>query len=121
MKNTEQRIVKLKRVRINKKLALSELHERNYSLYESKDIEEAALEELHQRSYMILDEEETLDLLMEYDEEYDRLSRKISFVSLQRAVKTQMLFKHNASKQISDTKKRKLCNILDSLIAHKII
>ena len=108
-------------MRINKKLAFSELHERNYSLYESKDVEEAALEELHQRSYMILDEEETLDLLMEYDEEYDRLSRKISFETLQRAVDTQMLFFFFFSKQkvLSDTKKRKLCNILDSLIAQK--
>ena len=108
-------------MRINKKLALSELHERDYSIYESKDMEEAALEELHRRSYMILDEEETLNLLMECDDEYDRLSRKISFVSLQRAVKIQKLFKCKASKQkeISNLKKEKLYSILDSLIAHK--
>lgn len=108
-------------MRINKKLALSELHERDYSIYESKDMEEAALEELHRRSYMILDEEETLNLLMECDDEYDRLSRKISFVSLQRAVNTQMLFKHKASKQklLIDSKKKKLYCILASLIAHK--
>lgn len=108
-------------MRINKKLALSELHERDYSIYESKDMEEAALEELYHRSYMILDEEETLNLLKEYYDEYDRLSPTISFVSLQRAVNTQMLFKHKTSKQKlpSDTQKRKLCNILASLIAHK--
>lgn len=84
-------------------------------------MEEAALEELHRRSYMILDEEETINLLMEYYDEYDRLSPTISFVSLQRAVNTQMLFKHKASKQklLSDSKKKKLYCILASLIAHK--
>lgn len=107
-------------MRINKKLALSELHERDYSIYASKDIEEAALKELHNRSYMILDEEETLNLLMEYYDEYDRLSRKISFVSLQRAVKTQKLFKCKTSKQkvLIDSQNVKLYSILDSLIAH---
>lgn len=63
-------------MRTDKDFALNELHERAYSIYDSKDDEEAALKELHRRAYMILDEEETINLLIEYYDEFDRLSHE---------------------------------------------
>ena len=61
---------------------LQELHNRNYSIYDDSKTEEAALQELHDNSYMIFDEEETLNLMIKYEEEFNRLSHEISFISL---------------------------------------
>lgn len=108
-------------MRIDKDFSLSELHNRAYSIYDSKDDEEAALKELHRRAYMILDEEETINLLIEYYDEFNRLSHEVSFVSLQQSLKTQDLFK--TDKPNPQTTKRsvkeEISNILSSLIAHK--
>lgn len=108
-------------MRTDKDFSLNELHERAYSIYDSKDDEEAALKELHRRAYMILDEEETTNLLIEYYDEFDRLSHDVSFVSLQQSLKTQDLFK--TDKPNPQTTKRsvkeEISNILSSLIVHK--
>lgn len=111
--------------RIKEDTALKELHERNYSIYDSKDEEIAALKELHQRSYMILNEEDSINLLIEYEEEFDRLSRGVSFVSLRHSLKTQDLFNEVVVKPTpkpkpkTQTSKTDLANILASLLSHK--
>ena len=105
----------------DKDFALNELHERAYSIYDSKDDEDAALKELHRREYMILDEEETINLLIEYYDEFDRLSHEVSFVSLQQSLKTQDLFKTEIpnpqpAKRLTNVE---IINILSSLIDYK--
>ncbi len=62
---------------------LQELHDRNYSFYDDSEAEKSALQELRDRSYLIFDEEETLNLMIDYENEFDRLSNKMSFVSQQ--------------------------------------
>lgn len=62
---------------------LQELHNRNYSIYDDSKTEETALQELHEHSYLILDEEKTMNLMQDYEEEFDLLSHKVSFVSVQ--------------------------------------
>ncbi len=108
-------------MRTDKDFHLIELHERAYSIYDSKDDEEAALKELHSRAYMILDEEETINLLIEYYDEFDRLSHEVSFESLQQSLKKQDLFK--TVKPNPQTTKRLVkedfSNRLSSLIVHK--
>lgn len=109
-------------MRTDKDFSLSELHERAYSIYDSEDDEEAALKELHRRAYMILDEEETINLLIEYYDEFDRLSHGVSFVSLQQSLKTQDLFKIGIPNPQPTERlvKEKISYILSSLIeAHK--
>ena len=69
-----------------------ELHERNYSIYNDSDAEQAALQELHDRSYMILDTEDYELLKQEYREEFDRLAHVVSFASLQNSTKTKSIF-----------------------------
>ena len=71
---------------------IEELHKRKYSIYEDVKAEQSALKELHDRLYIIFDEEEYLNLLTEYYEEFDRLVHEISFVSIQNASKHQDLF-----------------------------
>ena len=108
-------------MRIYKDISLNELHERAYSIYDSKDDEDAALRELHRRAYMILDEEETINLLIEYYDEFDRLSHEVSFVSLQQSLKTQDLFKIDTPKpQLTKwLAMEEISNILSSLIEYK--
>lgn len=105
----------------DKDFALKELHNRAYSIYESKEDEEAALRELHRREYMILNEDETLSLLIEYEEEFARLSHKVSFISLQQSLKTQDLFKTDMPKpQLSKRlANEEISNILSLLIEYK--
>lgn len=71
---------------------IKELHERDYSIYDDAKTEQSALQELHDRSYYIFDEEETMELLVEYYEEFDRLAHEVSFYTLQKLNKTQDLF-----------------------------
>lgn len=110
-------------IRIKEDTTSKELHERNYSIYDSKEEEIAALKELHNRSYMILNEEDTINLLVEYEEEYDRLSRGLSFFSLQHALKNQDLFKEAVvkpgPKKARQSVKTELANVIASLILYK--
>lgn len=71
---------------------LQELHNRGYTIYDNSEAEESALQELHDNSYLIFDEEETLKLMIEYEEEFDRLSHKVSFVSLQNMAEKSNIF-----------------------------
>ena len=62
---------------------LQELHDRDYTIYNDNEAVKLALQELHDNSYLIFDKEETLKLKIEYEDEFNRLSHKVSFVSLQ--------------------------------------
>ena len=62
-------------------LYIDELHERNYSIYDSNHKREVALKELHERSYMIFDEEESENLHQEYLAEFDKNIHNISLTS----------------------------------------
>lgn len=121
MKSIGQKVASQKLMGTNKDLTLNELHNRAYSIYDSKDDEEAALKELHRREYMILDEEETINLFIEYYDEFDSLSHEVSFVSLQQSLKTQDLFKADI---LNPQPVKRLANvefstILSSLIEYK--
>lgn len=82
---------------------IKELHARDYSIYDDVEEEDAALKELHQQSYMILSEGDTVELLAEYYEEFDRLAHSVSFVTLSWFNRTQDLFenKKHVTKEIS--------------------
>lgn len=71
---------------------LLELHNRKYCIFDDSEAEEAALQELHDNSYLIFDEDETLSLMIDYEEEFDRLSHKVSFVSLQNMAEKSNIF-----------------------------
>lgn len=107
---------------IKNDFSMNELHERNYSLYETKSKELAALKELHDRSYMILDEKDTLNLLIEYEDEFDRLSSTISFVSLRKKLQTEPLYNvesHSSEKTNHSALLNDLVAILDSIVLYK--
>lgn len=60
---------------------IKELHERDYSIYDSTREMNAALKELKMRSYMILDEDDNELLFEEYSSEFVRLAHRLSFVT----------------------------------------
>ena len=106
---------------------LQELHNRNYSIYDDSETEMSALQELHDQSYLIFDNEETLNLMIEYEEEFDRLSHKVSFVSLQNMAnqtdifqyKTKPIIKEN--KKIRETKDSYIQLLLGGILQKKMI
>lgn len=61
---------------------IKELHDRQYSLYNSKREQEEALQELHEQNYMIFDEFETEFLKEEFREEFERVAHEMTFVSM---------------------------------------
>lgn len=61
---------------------IKELHDRQYSIYNSKREQEEALQELHEQNYMIFDEFETEFLKEELREEFDMVAHEMSFVTL---------------------------------------
>lgn len=61
---------------------IKELHDRQYSLYNSKREQEEALQELHEQNYMIFDEFETEFLKEEFREEFGKVAHEMSFVSM---------------------------------------
>lgn len=87
---------------------LQELHNRNYCIYDDSEAEEAALQELHDNSYMIFDEDETLSLMIDYEREFDRLSHKVSFVSLQNLAEKRNVFESKPKPVVKEKKEIKV-------------
>lgn len=87
---------------------LLELHNRNYCIYDDSKAEKTALQELHDNSYMIFDEDETLNLMIDYEDEFDRLSNKVSFASLQRMAEKRNVFESKPKPVIKEKKEVKV-------------
>lgn len=80
---------------------IKELHDRQYSLYNSKREQAEALKELHEQNYMIFDEFETEFLKEEFREEFERVAHEMSFVSmLEQAKKYSIFMPKKVSKKI---------------------
>ena len=105
---------------MNSENSFKELHNRQYSIFDNEESEASALRELHACNYLIFDEEETLNLLMEYEEEFDRLSHEVSFVSLSQTLNTQKLFKPKPADPLKrKADKKQIWAIVNSLLVHQ--
>lgn len=87
---------------------LPELHNRNYCIYDDSEAEKTGLQELHDNSYMILDEDETLNLMIDYEDEFDRLSHKVSFASLQKMAEKRNVFESKPKPVVKEKKEVKV-------------
>ena len=99
-----------------RKSDIYELYERKYSIYDSEEDKRSALDELRFSHYQIFNEEGTALLRQTFREEFDRLSSKVSFPSLQNMANTGNLWPQKRERP-SNAVKRKLAEIIGSLLS----